>query len=133
LRGHRGPVFALIASNDGSKIISGSRDKSIKVWDITDKKATQTFGIIDGHRGAVRSLVMSMDGRFIYSGSDDKSIIVWNSKTGDIVEKISGHKGKVLELELAHDGKRIISNSKDKRVKTWRLHESKGIMADLKQ
>ena len=133
LRGHRGPVFALIASNDGSKIISGSRDKSIKVWDMKNKKSAQTFGIIDGHRGAVRSLVMSMDGRFIYSGSDDKSIIVWNSKTGDIVAKVSGHKGKVLELKLAHDGKRIISNSNDKRVRTWDLHKNKGTIADLKQ
>ena len=121
LRGHRAPIYSLVISPDGTKLISGSKDKTIRIWDIKQKKSIKTFGIIDGHRGAIRVLVMSKDGRSIVSGADDRTIIVWNAQTGDIVKKIEEHKGKITGLALSHDGKSVISSSRDKSIRMWSL------------
>jgi uncharacterized protein YjbI with pentapeptide repeats len=121
LSGHRAPIFALAVSSDGTKLVSGSKDKTVKIWDIKQRKPIKTLGVLDGHRGAIRSLVIADGGRLIVSGSDDRTIIVWNTKTGEIVDRIKKHKGKIIGLALSLDRKSVISSSKDKSVRVWHL------------
>jgi len=78
LSGHTGGVGSLAFSSDGTLLVSGSDDKTIKLWDI------QTGGVINtfhGHNNCVLSVSISVDCTTIASGSDDKMICLWDIQT----------------------------------------------------
>ncbi|MEE1097710.1 MAG: hypothetical protein U0K83_05205, partial [Bacteroidales bacterium] len=64
-------------SPDGTKIISGSGDKTIKIWDANTGQCLQT---LEGHKYSVNSVAFSHDGTKIISGSVDKTIKIWGEK-----------------------------------------------------
>ena len=70
-------------SPDSRRIVSGSVDKTLKVWDAATGQETLT---LKGHTERVRSVAFSPDGRRIASGSYDKTVKVWDAgpeeKTG---------------------------------------------------
>ncbi len=68
-------VLSVCLSPDGSKIVSGCKDSTIKVWDVTSGSLLLT---LEEHSNWVTSVCVSPDGRRIVSGSGDKMIKVWN-------------------------------------------------------
>jgi serine/threonine protein kinase len=74
LTGHTSTVWSVAMSADGQTLVSGSGDKTIKVWDLS---TGQEVRALTGHTGAVMSVAISRDGRTLVSGSDDKTIKVW--------------------------------------------------------
>ena len=75
LKGHSDTVCSVSFSPDGKRIVSGSRDKTLKVWDAQTGKETLT---LKGHTSPVRSVSFSPDGKRIVSGSHDKTVKVWD-------------------------------------------------------
>jgi len=74
------------------KIISGSSDKSVKVWSLHTGQCLNTFGgYFKGHTDRVWSVAISSDETKIFSGSQDKSIKVWDIQTGDCITTLQGH------------------------------------------
>ena len=72
LRGHDGTVLAVVYSPDGSRIVSGSGDKTIRLW---DAETSQPLGEpLRGHDGWVNAVAFSPDGSRIVSGSWDQTI-----------------------------------------------------------
>src|SRR4051794_38253762 len=71
-------VTSVAVSSDGNTIISGSWDKTIKVWDLKSGQLLQT---LTGHSSSVTSVTVSSDGNTIISGSEDKTIKLWNTQT----------------------------------------------------
>jgi F-box and WD-40 domain protein 1/11 len=74
LVGHIDSVYCL--RFDESKIITGSRDKTIKIWDLQFYQCVST---LEGHQGSVLCLQYNDD--IIVSGSSDATVIVWDMKT----------------------------------------------------
>ena len=75
MNGHLGTISALVFSSDGKFIVSGSNDKTIKIWNLEEKN--EEFSL-DGHSGSVQSVSFSPDCKFLASGSTDKTIKIWN-------------------------------------------------------
>jgi len=115
LRGHDEVVYLVAFSPDGKRIISGSRDNTIKVWDSATGAELMT---LRGHDG-LSSIAFSPDGKRIISGSDDKTIKTWEAATGAELMTLRGHKGEVISAAFSPDGKRIVSGSNDKTIKIW--------------
>jgi len=67
-------VSSVCFSPDSNFIVSGSEDKTVRVW---DWKKQREIKQLKGHTGWVNSVCVSPDGNFIVSGSDDKIIRVW--------------------------------------------------------
>ena len=96
---HSMPVTSASFSPDGKTIVSGSNDKTIKVWDAGVSALTHpptlnpnlTAPVLaaaslelkaekqSAHSGEVNSVAFSPDGKSIVSGSDDKTIKVWDA------------------------------------------------------
>ena len=126
--GHSGSVTSVVYSPDNHYILSGSRDKTLKLWEISTGKEIKSF---IGHSERVTSVDYSPNGEYVLSGSADKSIKLWNVKTGEVIRTYKGHTEDVNSVAFSPDGKTIASGSYDKTVKFWNL-QTGGILYTLK-
>ncbi|KAJ8319285.1 hypothetical protein KUTeg_004376 [Tegillarca granosa] len=76
LRAHSHFVQDVVMSSDGQFALSGSWDKTLRLWDLSTGQSTRSF--ID-HTKDILSVAFSADNRQIVSGSRDKSIKLWNT------------------------------------------------------
>ncbi|OCH94605.1 WD40 repeat-like protein [Obba rivulosa] len=118
MSGHSDGISSVAFSADSKRIVSGSYDKTIRVWD------AETGSILGdpftGHKAGVQSVAFSPDGGHIISGSGDKSIHIWNIATGTAIPGCNGeHTASVLSVAISPDGRRIVSGSHDNTIRLW--------------
>lgn len=107
---------------DDNRIVSGSSDETIKVWNIRTN-AQWSVQTLVGHSGTVRCL--HLEGNRLVSGSSDKTIKVWDLSTQDSWSSIAckvtmiGHRDTVRCLQVDDD--KVISGSYDMTLKVWDL------------
>jgi WD40 repeat protein len=75
LRGHDKRITSVALSPDGRRLVSGSDDKTIRVWDVQTGRELKRF---TGHTDVVTCVALSPDGRWVLSASADTSIRLWN-------------------------------------------------------
>ncbi|MCL1463516.1 WD40 repeat domain-containing protein, partial [Argonema galeatum] len=74
-QGHKSFVFSVAFSPDGQRIVSGSDDNTVRLWDLQGNPIGSPFM---GHEDFVTSVAFSPDGEMIVSGSGDKTLRLWN-------------------------------------------------------
>jgi WD40 repeat protein len=100
LQGHDDFVFSVAFSPDGSKIVSGSRDKTIRVWDAST--GVEMLPHLQGHRSGVTSVAFSPNGSKIVSGSYDRTIRVWDASTGvEMLTPLQGHDSDINSVAFS--------------------------------
>ncbi|PCH37737.1 dynein regulator [Wolfiporia cocos MD-104 SS10] len=72
----------------GAYIATGSRDKTIKIWETQSGQLLRTLA---GHDNWVRALVFHPTGKFLLSASDDYTIRVWELTTGRCMKTVQAH------------------------------------------
>jgi WD40 repeat protein len=77
-------------SLDGKKVVSGSHDLTVRVWDITTGQADQT------HSGDITSMAFSLDGKKVVSNYSDSAVRVWDIATGQAEQTLKGGVGSVV-------------------------------------
>jgi guanine nucleotide-binding protein subunit beta-2-like 1 protein len=102
-------------------LLSGSRDKSVMVWDLTP--GGETIGTakkrLTGHNQPVQDLVTSSDGQFALSASWDKTMRLWDLNMGSSVRSFQGHTSDVHSVAFSSDNRQIVSGSRDKTIRLW--------------
>lgn len=104
-------MFSVAFSPDGTSLVSGSLDRTLKVWDLTNTrriadapgpKPAGSHGVcassLAGHKDYVLSVGITPDGQWIVSGSKDRTIQFWNTTTGDPQMMLQGHKNSGKQL-----------------------------------
>ena len=66
-------------STDGKQVVSGSMDKTVRIWDAESGKTIT--GPFEGHTDGVVSVAFSPDGNQVVSGSWDKTVRIWDTET----------------------------------------------------
>ena len=113
--GHTGSVNSVAFSQDSKRIVSGSYDQTIRVWDAETGEVV--VGPLKGHTDWVTSVAFSQDSKHIVSGSHDKTIQVWDAETGEVVVgPLKGHTDRVTSVTFSQDSKRIVSGSYDQTI-----------------
>jgi WD40 repeat protein len=93
-------------SPDSRRIVTGSQDKTAKVWDAATGQELLT---LKGHTGGVRSVAFSPDGTRIVTGSDDRTAKLWDAVTGLEAFTFKEHVTSVWSVAFSHDGTRIVT------------------------
>jgi WD40 repeat protein len=114
--GHSRSVTGCAFGNDGTLIVSASKDKTLKLW---DAKTGRESGALRGHVDEVNACAISGDGSLIVSAAADKTLIVWDTATQTEIRRIFGHSQSVLDCQIFPDGRRILSASADGVLKVW--------------
>ena len=114
--GHTSSIHSVTITPDGKNIISGSWDKTIKIWDI---KSSECIRTLYGHTGSVNSIVVTPDGKTIISGSNDETIRLWDIKSGECLNTFEGHTSYICSLTITPNREIIISGSSDLSIKLW--------------
>jgi WD40 repeat protein len=123
LKGHTGAVEGLAMSDDGHRLISGSADWSLRVWDMGTGRLMKT---LMGHSAAIWCVAMTADGRRAVSGSEDRTIRVWDLEDGRTEHLLRAHWGAVQGIALSSNGQMLASISEDKTVSVWELPHARG-------
>ncbi|KAF9102184.1 hypothetical protein BGX27_011134 [Mortierella sp. AM989] len=110
LVGHEDSVYCI--QFDNTRIVTGSRDHTIKFWDIKTLQCTDT---LKGHSQSV--LCLQFNDKRMISGSSDSTIIVWDMETHQPISQLYGHTAGVLDV--CFNDQYIISCSKDTSIKVW--------------
>ena len=94
---------------------SGSRDKTIKIWEVRNGRCVLT---LVGHDNWVTDLVFHPSGRFLLSVSDDKSIRIWDLTNGRQYRKMmNAHNHFISSIDMK--GKVVVTGSVDNTAKVW--------------
>jgi WD40 repeat protein len=114
LAGHEDMAVSLAWWPDGSRLASGSRDATIRLWDAQGAER----GVLRGHRLTVWGLAVMRDGARIVSSSFDHDVRVW--RDGACERVLAGHRRQVGSL-AALDAHRAISGSREGLCRIWHL------------
>ncbi len=116
--GHNGVINSVAISPDDRYVLSGSDDKTMKLWELSSGDEIRTFV---GHTDSVNSVVISPDGLYILSGSGDKTMKLWNLSSGAEIRSFVGHTKKINSVAISPDGRYALSGSDDNTIKLWGL------------
>ncbi|KAG8719949.1 hypothetical protein FRC09_010354 [Ceratobasidium sp. 395] len=142
---HSAAVKSIAISPEGGRVVSGSLDTTLHIWD-TDKKAL-VGGPLVGHSGCINTVTFVLNGRRIVSGSADWTVRIWDADsivsvvnsslrelspttTASILPSASSkvpastlpasqHSGPVMFTAFFPSGQRFMSGSSDKTVRFW--------------
>ncbi len=101
---HKLSISALAFSSDGKRLASGSLDKTARVWNIAERKATAKF---DEHEASILSIAFHPNGRNVVSGSPDKTVRQWDADTGKLIQMLGSFKGEVYAIAFAPNGQSL--------------------------
>ena len=118
LEGHSAQVWAAALTPDGTRAVSASDDRTLKVWDLRTGEALRT---LEGHSASVKAVAVTPDGMRAVSASDDRTLKVWDLRTGEALRSLEGHSASVWSVALSPDGTRAVSASRDRTLKVWDL------------
>jgi WD40 repeat protein len=118
LRKHESSVYSVAFSPDGKHLASGSRDKTVRIWNTGNPKANSV--VLRGHEESIASVAFSPDGKRLASGSWDRTVRIWDIENPMAEPAVlRGHEGGVNSVAFNPDGKFLASGSYDFTVRVW--------------
>ncbi|RKO83374.1 WD40-repeat-containing domain protein, partial [Blyttiomyces helicus] len=115
LRGHTGPVHVTGFSPENTQILSGSDDKTVRVWDVPTESSIAVFS---EHQDYVRAgLTCSDNANLILSGSYDHTVKLWDLRANSCAITME-HKFPV-ESVLIFPGGGLVASAGGNQLKIW--------------
>jgi WD40 repeat protein len=116
---HPGDITSLAFSADGSRVVTGGRDKLGRIWSArTGRRLAQ----LDGHAGQVLDVAFSPLGTEVATASTDGTARIWNASSGELEAPLFGHTDYVRTIAFAPDGLSVVTSSDDGTARTWALN-----------
>ena len=103
-KGHSAVVKTVAYSPNGELMVTGSRDKTAKLWSVASGLEIRTF---IGHEQTINDVKFSPDGKRIATSSADKTAKIWDIETGEELWSTERFKNYVTTVSFSADGKRL--------------------------
>ena len=116
--GHKKGVKAICFDRDGSKFVSGSYDKYVKLWNTETGQCIQRFTnnkmahCLKFHPDEVNS-------HLFLAGLANNKIICWDCRSGEIVQEYDRHLDAVNSITFVDENRKFVSSSDDKSIRVW--------------
>jgi len=127
--GHRDSVYSVAFTANGTGLISGSLDKTVKMWTLSSASGMQSAAAkleprvktFEGHEDFVLSVAQTPDtyGPWVISGSKDRRVQFWDPRTNQTLLMLQGHKNSVISVAPSPVGKLFATGSGDYKARIW--------------
>jgi WD40 repeat protein len=115
LQGHTESIFTLAFSPDSKKLVSGSFDKTVIVWDVATGRLMQK---LSDFPESVLGVAFHSEGKTFAIGFGD-SVQLRAADTGALVRSYPGNFTAVVTVAFSPDGKRLAAGCRDTQLKLW--------------
>lgn len=115
LTGHSGKVMAAKFLGEPSKVVTGSHDRTLKIWDLKSRACVETKFAGSSCNDLVTTGT-DVSGTTIISGHYDKKIRFWDTRTDCSANEIV-LQGKITSLDLSKDCQYLLSCVRDDTIK----------------
>ncbi|WP_062988592.1 WD40 repeat domain-containing protein [Nocardia anaemiae] len=122
LPGHDGFVYAVAVRPDGRFIASGGSDKTVRLWDISDRRHPTSVGQpLTGHTEFLRAVAFSPDGVILASAAADDTVRLWDVRDPAHPAPIGTPlpSGYPKVLAFGPDGKVLVTASRNGPIAFW--------------
>ena len=119
-----GPIMTLAISPDNRWVVTGSFDKTARLWDLSAKDPAANPVVLRGHEAMVTAVAISPDNHWVVTGSDDKTARLWDLSAKDPAANsivLRGHEGEVYAVAISPDNHWVVTGSGDKTARLWDL------------
>ena len=114
LQGHTHDVRSIAWHPDGTRVASGARDDTMRIWDAETGQLLRTIE----NDGSIWALAWSPEGDRLASVSGPE-LIIWDGETGQDLATFHAHENFVADVVWSPDGQRLASACWDKTVRIW--------------
>jgi WD40 repeat protein len=105
--GHSGPVYNANFSPDGTRLVTGSNDKTAR---IRDAETGDSIALLD--QGAfVSSSEFSSDGRYVLTGGYDYKAKLWDAATGEMIRVVATHENILTCAHFSPDDRFVVAGA----------------------
>ena len=119
LKGHRQAITCLAFHPFYKRLVSGSEDASIIIWECDEFSQDKS---VRAHSNTVNHISFDNNGKFLGSCSSDLSIKIWNFENMTVYRTLNGHEHTVSYIEFTPDCNYLFSASRDKSIKYWEVN-----------
>ena len=110
---HGGPVYAVVVSRDGSTIVSGSADQTVRIW---DARTGQQRAQMNGHVGPIHALALSPDESTVVSSAADRTVRVWDVSGGRQLKQLATFEETIYSLAVHPNGQTLAAAGSDRKI-----------------
>lgn len=106
-------------SGDGSRLLIGCNDKTLKLWNAKTGHLLQT---LHGSTEGVTNVAISSNGHTVLGCSTDSTCRMWDIANGNrLVHTLTGHTKKIYGVDFSRDDTKCVTGSHDRTMKIWDL------------
>ncbi|UUU36593.1 caspase family protein [Streptomyces sp. CA-210063] len=126
LSGHDDTVHAVAFQPGGHMLASGSADRTIRLWNVTDPAKPKPVGTpLTTATDDIACLAFSPDGSLLAAGGHDNKIRLWKvtdpARPTPLGDPLTGHSDAVFSVAFNSDGSLLVSGSADRTLRLWNV------------
>ncbi len=118
LTGHTGWVTTAVFSVESDRLLSGSDDRTLRLWNVETGAMLKVF---QGHEAGVKSVAFSPGGARLLSGGNDSTVRLWDALTGNEIRAFRKHTEPLVGVAFIDRGRQTLSGSRDAVIHPWSI------------